>query len=121
MRPSILHFATLLVVGFLTPGTVTIGRSQPRLLRDFRSRPDSLRQKGVPHQLLVEERKHYGYESTRIPHRKVLSPQSQTYVIDTAIVRSTSDTTRHLYSFNASGKRTCDLTQKLAGELWVDS
>ncbi len=48
-------------------------------------------------------------------------PQSQIYVIDTAIVRSTYDTTRHLYSFNANAKRTSDLTQKLVGDLWVDT
>ena len=49
------------------------------------------------------------------------SPQSQIYVIDTAIVRSTYDTTRHLYSFNAKAKMTSDLTQKLKGDLWVDT
>ncbi len=51
----------------------------------------------------------------------VFSPQSQIYIIDTAIVKSIEDTTRHLYSFNGKAKRTCDLTQKLKGDLWMDS
>ena len=53
--------------------------------------------------------------------RNVSSSQSQISVIDTAIVRATWDTTRHLCSFNAKAKRTSDLTQKLKGDLWVDS
>jgi len=55
------------------------------------------------------------------------SPQSQSSVIDTAIVRrlgygvtDPGDTTRHVYSFNAKAKMTSDLTQKLIGGLWVD-
>ena len=55
------------------------------------------------------------------PVRMNGSPQSQVYVIDTAVVRSTLDTTRHLYSFNASARRTSDLTQKLIGNIWVDT
>ena len=47
--------------------------------------------------------------------------QSQIYVIDTAIVRSTEDTTRHLYSFNTKSTRTSDVTQKLKDGLWVDT
>jgi hypothetical protein len=53
--------------------------------------------------------------------REASFPQSQIYVIDTAIVRSLTDTTRHLYSFNAHAKRISDLTQKLIGDLWVDT
>jgi hypothetical protein len=49
------------------------------------------------------------------------SPQSRIYIIDTAIVRSTIDTTRHLYSFNATARRTYDVTQKLVGNIWVDT
>jgi len=52
--------------------------------------------------------------------RAASSPQSQIYVIDTAVVRSLTDTTRHLYSFNGHAKRISDLTQKLIGDLWVD-
>jgi len=65
------------------------------------------------------------------PLRRMSAPQSQISVIDTAIVRMESawsgrgvlpgDTTRHLYSFNASAKRTSDVTQKLIGDLWVDT
>jgi hypothetical protein len=53
--------------------------------------------------------------------RRISSQQSQNYVIDTAIVRSTWDTTRHLYSFNANAKRTSDLMQLLSGRLWVNT
>ena len=52
---------------------------------------------------------------------RMLSSQSQFYVIDTAIVLSTSDTVRHLYTFNPNAKRTSDLTQKLNGDTWVNS
>jgi hypothetical protein len=53
--------------------------------------------------------------------RTISTAQSQLYVIDTAIVRSTYDTTRHLYSFIPTGKPTSDLTQQLKGEIWVDA
>ena len=55
---------------------------------------------------------------------KILSKrfiQSQEYVIDTAIVLSTHDTVRHIYTFNDKAKMTCDLTQKLNGANWEDS
>lgn len=49
-----------------------------------------------------------------------MSLQSQISVIDTAIVRSTADTTRRVYSFNATPDVASDLTQRLTGELWVN-
>jgi len=61
------------------------------------------------------------------PTYRISSPQSHIYVIDTAIVIQVADgylpadTTRHLYSFNASAKRTSDLEQKLIGEYWVNT
>ncbi len=55
------------------------------------------------------------------PISKMLSQQSQIYVIDTAIVLSTIDTTRHLYLFNSNAKKTSDLTQKLTDGLWMDT
>ena len=64
---------------------------------------------------------HNRRQTTLTPVRKVVLPQSQIYVIDTAIVRSTRDTTRHLYTFNAKAKRTLDSTQRLTGDLWGDS
>ncbi len=54
------------------------------------------------------------------PTHRILSHQSQIYVIDTAIVIN-DDTTRHLYSYNAGNKRTSDLEQKLIGEYWMDT
>ena len=56
-----------------------------------------------------------GYKTNFQRANKMLFPQSQIYVIDTAIVLSEHDTTRHLYSFNASAKRTSDMMQKLIG------
>ena len=62
-----------------------------------------------------------GHKTISPPTNKMFFPQSQIYVIDTAIVISEQDTTRHLYSFNASAKRTSDLIQKLIGGIWVDT
>jgi len=50
-----------------------------------------------------------------------LSARSGVPVIDTAIIRSTRDTTRHLYSFNANAQRTLDVTQRWTANIWVDS
>jgi hypothetical protein len=51
-------------------------------------------------------------------------PQSLVYIIDTAIVLSSGpmrdDTTRYLNLYDAHGKRTSELIQKLRGNLWVD-
>ena len=55
------------------------------------------------------------------PPQRMSSPQSQLHLIDTAVVWSLRDTTRHVYSFNASGMRTSDLTQKLVGDRWIDT
>src|SRR3989337_264862 len=55
------------------------------------------------------------------PTNRVFYPQSQIYVIDTAIVISEQDTMRHLYSFNASTKMTTDLIQKYIGGFWIDT
>ena len=62
-----------------------------------------------------------GIQDGVLPLNKMLSPQSQFSVIDTAIVLSTTDTARHLYSFNSNAKKTSDLTQKLTGGLWMDT
>jgi hypothetical protein len=65
---------------------------------------------------------HDGMSRSKSPIRKAFSSQSEIYVIDTAIVvRSSKDTTRHLYSFNAAAKTNADLTQKLTGGLWKDT
>ena len=55
------------------------------------------------------------------PTNRLFLPQSQIYVIDTAIVLSEQDTMRHLYSFNTSAKMTADLIQKLTDGFWVDT
>ncbi len=61
---------------------------------------------------------------------RTLASAGQINVIDTAIVRAIhpnygnywySDTTRHVYAFNANAMRTLDLTQKLTGDRWVDT
>ena len=53
--------------------------------------------------------------------RKATSTQSQKCVIDTAAVVSTQDTSRHLYSFDAHRKMTCDLKQIGTHGLWSNS
>ena len=62
-----------------------------------------------------------GHKTNFQPTNKIVFPQSQIYVIDTAIVISEQDTMRHLYSFNASAKMTADLIQKLISGFWVDT
>ena len=53
--------------------------------------------------------------------RRMSSPQSQTFVIDTATEWSTTGGWRHLYSFDANGKMTSDLTQYRKSTIWVDT
>ena len=78
---------------------------------------------GFPGEYLMRDQAH----SSSSPSRGATFHLGQICVIDTAIVRAVhggrddvADTTRHLYSFNAKGRRTSDLTQKLTGDLWVD-
>ena len=91
--------------------------SKHRLQTDLVTGIDSLRMKGSSYPFSTPN----GRQRASSPARRMLSPQSQISVIDTAIVRSTVDTTRHVYSFNAKAKMTSDLTQKLTGDLWVDT
>jgi len=93
-----------------------------RTAEEFGSCPiDSFRARGLQSPLL--DGKVIPNRIQRSPSfpKKMLSPQSQIYVIDTAIVRNTHDTTRHLYSFNAKAKWTTDLTQNVRGGLRVDT
>lgn len=50
-----------------------------------------------------------------------LFPQSEIYVIDTAIVRSTTDTTRQIYSYYKNGKINVRLYQRLSNIQWVNA
>jgi hypothetical protein len=50
-----------------------------------------------------------------------LTGQARVFVVDTAIVWSTVDTTRHVYGFNSTGNRTSDVTQLLKTGTWVDT
>jgi hypothetical protein len=95
--------------------------TQHRMREDFISRLDSLRASRMQSPLPDGKFIPNGIQKGFLPLRRVSSPQSQIYVIDTAIVRSTWDTTRHLYSFNANAKRISDLTQRLIGAMWVDT
>jgi hypothetical protein len=69
-------------------------------------------------------------DRTSFPLRqRPLFLQPRVYVIDTAIVRSVGDglnklvgdTTRQLFSFNTSGKKTSGRIQKWRGDHWTDS
>jgi len=64
-----------------------------------------------------------GIGQIRLTHSLVeaTSMQSQKSVIDTAVVLSTLDTTRHVYSFDANRKMECDLIQKWTHGLWSNS
>ena len=92
-----------------------------RMQTDIIRRLDSLRAKRMF--LAVGSERHIPKSIQRSLSflRKMSLPQSQIYVIDTAIIQNTKDTTRHLYSFNASAKRTSDVMQKLIGKHWVDT
>ena len=57
--------------------------------------------------------------STYASLQKVASP-SGVSVIDTAVILSTTDTTRHLYAFSANALRTSDIAQKLVGDVWTN-
>ncbi len=102
----------------------TVSQETPRELLGLptkhRMHTDSLRGQRMQFPFPNERLTSNGIQRSPRPLLKMSSPQSQIYVIDTAIVRSTQDTTRHLYSFNASAKRTAELTQKFTGGLWVD-
>jgi hypothetical protein len=87
--------------------------STHRLHAGFVTGIDSLRMKGPSHPFSNDGFNPKGLQRGSNPAPAKLSPQSQLNVIDTAIVLSTEDTTRHLYFFNAKAKRTSDLTQKL--------
>jgi hypothetical protein len=95
--------------------------AQHRMQADFIGRIDSLRAKQM--QLLFPEAAFTpnGVQRSLRSHLRLTSSRSPIDVIDTAFVRSTIDTTRHLYSFNANVKRTSDVTQKLNGGIWVDT
>jgi hypothetical protein len=102
-----------------------------RLLADFQAGADTLRVNSTSNPFANGRFIPNGFQKRTSPALAKLSPQSQIYVIDTAIVRSLgssfifpptpADTTRHLYSFNASAKKTSDLTQRLKGDIWVDT
>jgi YD repeat-containing protein len=129
MKPFILHVVRVVIVSALVLDVNTLGHSQPRVQPDFRHGFDSLRLKGVPHDLLNDRLRRTGFQSEggTLPN-KVSSPRSLFYVIDTAVVWChegglliRGDTARHLYSYNASAKRIADLTQTFTAEQWVDS
>jgi hypothetical protein len=123
MRHFVCRLAILAVVVLLVLGRSTTGLSQPRVQPDFRYALDSLRLRSMPHHNLDDLLKTNGHHRNPLALRKVVSPASQFYLFDTAIVRSITfqDTTRHLYSFNVNGKRISDLTQMLTGGQWVDN
>ena len=81
---------------------------------------DTINVNGISHPFPNDRFYANGHKTNLQRTNKTLSPPSQIYVIDTAIVISEQDTTRHLYSFNASAKKTSDIMQKLIGGIWVD-
>ena len=51
---------------------------------------------------------------------QVLSPLTQVWVVDTAVVYTTTDTTRHRYSFNEQAKMIIDLVERWTTGQWVN-
>ena len=95
--------------------------TQHRMHAEFMPCFDSLRASRMPLALSDERLIRNAIQEGSCPLRRMSLPQSPIYVVDTAIVRSTSNTTRHLYTYNSSGSRTFGLTQSLRGGLWADS
>lgn len=94
---------------------------QREMQPDFIRRVDSLRAWRTQLPFLDERHNLSGIQRSSLLLNRSSSPRPPIYVIDTAIVRATWDTTRHLYSFNTKAKKTSDLTQKLTSDLWMDS
>jgi len=85
--------------------------------------PRELPGSSLPHKLSTDFKPGIdapGVKGSSFSARRLLSFQSLITVIDTAIIQSTQDTTRHLYSFNANARRTSDWTQKLVGDAWAN-
>jgi len=87
MKPSILHLVRVVIVTALVLGVNTLGHSQPLVQPDVRHGLDSLRLKGMPHDLLDDMLRRTAFQSEGgMLRNKVSSPHSQIYVIDTAVV-----------------------------------
>ena len=87
---------------------------------EFTRRIDSFQMKASRYQFLNEKITQKGVKKSSGHAPGMLLPRSQIYVIDTAVVRSTFGTSRHLYSFNDKAKRTSDVVQTLSGGSWMD-
>ena len=121
MNPTNFPMARAVVVSALLIGLSTPGFSRASLQRDSRHAIDSNLSTSLPYHAFDFKFMRDRHQRSAGSYRKALFPDSQLYVVDTAIVRTTQDTTRHLYSFNGSGKVTLDLGQRLEAGLWVDT
>ncbi|MFI5252265.1 MAG: T9SS type A sorting domain-containing protein [Bacteroidota bacterium] len=61
------------------------------------------------------------HKNKSIPVNGMLFPTMQISVIDTAVVISTQDTSRHVFSFNAMAKMSTELIQKVIGSTCVET
>jgi hypothetical protein len=90
------------------------------LSADFESQLNSLAQEGIDPALPGVDFMHGRHQRTAGQIKRTLLPSAQVSVIDTAIVYSTRDTTRHLYKYNSMGKITSDETHILNDNVWVN-
>jgi hypothetical protein len=81
-----------------------------------------------PRALAHEPRLHYPLDDKRKEFMGnkgalsgLLTPLAQVWVVDTALVYSTTDTTRHRYASNAWGKMVTDLIERWSVNQWVNS
>jgi hypothetical protein len=100
--------------------TWSASKQLPPPLAGYQAVRDSLRAKCAELTLPEDQILPGGHQQSPSSLRKMVIARSPRYLIDTIIVRSAADTTRHLHSFDRAGKRLCHLTQKLKGELWTD-
>ena len=96
-------------------------RTGSRMQDGFSHRVDSLRARCVNNVLNGRSILSSNNQSNPYSLPKSATSGTPVYLIDTALILSTEDTTRHVYSFNAAGKRSSDITQWLKAGHWADS
>jgi len=115
MKSSLLYFFRWLYVAtFLCPES-TSADAPAHHQGHLRSAVDSLHIQGIPHPSAMDR------FIVKKPNGTLDAISSEVFVIDTAIVWSTADTTRHRYSFSPAGKVTYDLTERWLEGQWMDA
>jgi hypothetical protein len=129
MRPFAFHLALFAGVVVFLLGAHTSGLSQSRLQPDFRHGIDSPGLNGMPHHTSDSRCMRSEYQINPGVVRKLCSPRSPVYVIDSALVRNILDTTNgtfydttvFIYSYDGRGLVIRDLCQHVLNGEWLNS